>query len=58
VGFIEFTFLVQDFGYDAFRAKNRDQIFLAEIIGFHQGAKNFHWGSVRNGMMLLLVSFD
>jgi len=29
VGFIEVTFLMQDFGYDAFRAKDWYQIFLA-----------------------------
>jgi len=37
VGFVEVTFLVQDFGYDAFRAKDWDQVFLPEIIGIHQG---------------------
>ncbi len=51
VGFVEFTFLVQDFGRDTFRAKNGDQVFLAEIIGIHQRAKDFHRGSIRNGMI-------
>lgn len=35
VGFVEAAFLVQHFGYDAFRAKDRRQVFLAEIIGVH-----------------------
>jgi hypothetical protein len=39
VGFVELSFLVQHFGYDAFRAKDGDQVFLAEIIGIHQRAK-------------------
>src|SRR6266851_7956892 len=51
VGFVEVTFLVQDFRYDAFRAKDWDQVFLAEIIGIHQRANDFHRGSIRNGMM-------
>jgi uncharacterized protein (DUF433 family) len=32
VGVVKVTFLMQDFGYDAFRAKDRKQIFLAQII--------------------------
>src|SRR5262249_42854218 len=36
VSFVEFTFLVQHFGHDAFRAKDRDQILLPKIIGIHQ----------------------
>jgi len=34
------TFLMQDFGHDAFRTKDGDQIFLAEIIRIHQRAKH------------------
>jgi hypothetical protein len=30
VGFVEVTFLVQDFGHDAFRPKDGDQVFLAD----------------------------
>jgi hypothetical protein len=48
VGFIEGAFLVQDFGHDAFRAKDGNEIFLAEIIGIHQRAKDFHWAGVGN----------
>jgi hypothetical protein len=32
VGFVQATFLMQDFGYDAFRVKDRNQIFLAQIF--------------------------
>jgi hypothetical protein len=31
---------MQDFGCDAFRAENLDQIFLAEIIRIYQSAKD------------------
>src|SRR6266478_1100042 len=58
VGFVELAFPVQDLGYDAFRAKSGDQVFLAEVIGVHQCAKDFHWGSIRNGVMLFFISFD
>src|SRR5215472_18611142 len=58
VGFIEVTFLVQDFRHDTFRAENWDQVFLAETIGVHQCAKHLHRRSVRNGMMLFFVCFD
>ena len=36
VGFVEFTFLVQDFGYDAFGTENWDQILLPEAVSVHQ----------------------
>jgi len=42
VGFVEFTFLMQDFGYDAFRTENWDQILLAEAVGVHQRAQDFY----------------
>src|SRR5882724_5362260 len=58
VGFVEVTFLVQNFGHDAFRTKDWYQIFLAEIIGIHQCAENFNGRNVRNGMMLFFVCFD
>jgi hypothetical protein len=58
VGFVEGAFPVQDFGDDTFRAKDGDQVFLAEIIGIHQGAKDFHGGRIGNGMVLFFVSFD
>ena len=35
VSFIEAAFLVQAFGYDAFRTKDWDQVFLPEIVGIH-----------------------
>ena len=41
---------MQDLGHDALRAKDGDEILLAEIIGVHQGAKHFHWRSVRDGI--------
>jgi len=58
VSFVEITFLVQDFGYDALRAKNWDQVFLAKTIGIHQRTKDFHRRSIGNGMMLFFVCFD
>ena len=58
VGSVEITLSVQDFGHDAFRAKDGDQVLLAEIIGIHQRAKNFHRARIRNGMMLFFVGFD
>src|SRR3989442_959525 len=58
VGSIEITLSVQDFGHDAFRAKDGDQIFLAEIIGIYQRAKDFHRARIGNGMMLFFVGFD
>src|SRR6266566_3856258 len=58
VGFVEVTLLVQNFGHDAFGAKDWHQIFLAEIIGIHQRAENFNGRSIRNGMMLFFVCFD
>src|SRR5260370_168181 len=39
-------------------AKDRDQVFLAEIIGFHQRAEDFERGSIRYGMMLFFVRFN
>jgi hypothetical protein len=36
VGFVEVTLLMQDFGYDAFRAKDWNHIFLTQIIRIHQ----------------------
>src|SRR5258708_40082367 len=56
--FVEVPFLVQDFGHDAFRTKDRDQVFLPEIISIHQRAKDFHRGSARYGMMLFFVCLD
>jgi hypothetical protein len=53
VGFVEVTFLMQDFGYDAFGAKDWNQVFLAQIIRIHQSA-DFDRRSIRNGMMLFL----
>src|SRR5215467_4405614 len=58
VGFVEVTFPMQDFGYDAFRAKNWDKVFLAEAVGFHQCAKDFDRRSIRNKMMLFFVCFN
>ena len=58
VGFVEITFLMQDFGYDTFRAKDRGQIFLTKIIGIRQRAKDFDRRSIRNGIMFLFVCFD
>ena len=40
VGFVEVTLLMQDFGNDAFRAKDWNHIFLAQIIRIHQGAED------------------
>src|SRR5215510_10784399 len=40
VGFVDVTFLVQDFRYDTFRAENWDQVFLAKAIGVHQCAEH------------------
>ena len=58
MGFIEVTFLMQNFGYDAFRAKDWNKIFLAQIIRIHQRAEDFDRRSIRNGMMLFFVCFD
>jgi len=58
VGFVEVTFLVQDFGYDAFRTKDWDQILLAETIGIHQCAEDIHRGSIGNEMTVFFVCFD
>jgi hypothetical protein len=58
MGSVEVTLPVQDFRDDTFRAKNWDQVFLAETIGVHQRAKDFYRRSVRNGMMLFFVCFD
>ena len=58
VGFVEVTFLVQDFRYNAFRAKDGDQIFLAEIISIHQGMENFNGRSIRNEMMFFFIRLD
>src|SRR6266850_499503 len=58
VGFIQVTFLMQDFRYDAFRAKDWNKIFLAQIIRIHQRAEDFDRRSIRNGMMLFFVCFD
>ena len=41
VGFVKWALLVKDFGYDALRAKDWRQIFLPEMIGLHQGVKDF-----------------
>ncbi len=57
MGFIEVTFLMQDFGYDAFRAKDWNKIFLAKTIRIHQCAEDFDRRSIRNGMILLFVCF-
>jgi hypothetical protein len=43
---------MQDLGNDAFRTKDRHHIFLAELIRFHQRAKDFDRRSIRNRMML------
>jgi hypothetical protein len=58
VGFVEVPFFVEDFRYDTFRSKDGDQVLLTEVMGFHQGSKDVHCGSVRNGMMLFFVSFN
>jgi len=58
VGFIEVTFLVQDFRHATFRAENWDQVLLAESIGVHQCANHLHRRRVRNGMMFFFVCFD
>jgi hypothetical protein len=50
VGLIEVTFLMQDFGYDTFRAKDWNKIFLAQIIRIHQRAEDFDRRGIRNGM--------
>jgi len=50
VRLIEGTFLRQDLGHDAFKAKDGDQIFLAEIIRIDQRAKDFDRRSIRNGI--------
>ena len=52
VRLVEGTFLMQDLGNDAFRTKDRHHIFLAELIRFHQRAKDFDRRSIRNRMML------
>lgn len=36
-------------GYDAFRAKDGNEVVLPEIIGIHQRAEDFHWGKRREG---------
>jgi len=58
VSFVETAFLVQDFGYDAFRAKDWDQVLLAEIMGIHQRTKDFHRGSIWDGVMVFFVCFN
>lgn len=58
LGSVEIAFLVQDFGNGAFGAKDRDQVFLTQVIGIHQRAKDLHRRSVRNGMMLFFVGVD
>jgi len=58
VSFVEAASLVQGFGYDAFRAKDWDQILLPEIMGIHQRAKDFYRGSIWDGMMLFFVCFN
>jgi len=58
VALIQAALLVQDFGNDAFRTKDGRQIFLPEIVGFHQRAKNFQRRGIRNRMMLFFVSFN
>ena len=49
---------MQDFGNDAFRAKDWNHIFLTQIIRIHQRAEDFDRRSIRNGMMLGFVCFD
>jgi len=46
VSFVEAASLVQDFGYDAFRAKELGPGLLAQIMGIHQRPKDFHRGSI------------
>jgi hypothetical protein len=58
VGFVEGALLMQDFGHDAFGAEDGHQVFLAEIIGIHQGAENLNGRSIGNGMMFFFVGLD
>jgi hypothetical protein len=58
VGFVEVTLLMQDLGYDAFRAKDWNHIFLTQITRIRQRAEDFDRRSIRNGMMLGFVCFD
>ena len=49
VGFVEGALLVQDFGYDALGTEDGDQVFLPQIVGIHQRAKDGEEGAVRHG---------
>jgi hypothetical protein len=58
VGFVEGAFLVEDFGHDAFGAKDGHQVFLAKIMGLHQRLKDFDGRGIEDGVMLFFVGLD
>lgn len=42
---------MQNFGDDAFGAEDGGQVFLAQVIGVHQGTQDFYRRSVWDGVM-------
>lgn len=58
MSFVEGAFFAEYFGDDAFGAEDGHQVFLAKVVGLHQGAKNLDGRNMGNSMVLFFVGFD
>ena len=58
VMFVERALAAQNLGNHTFGTKERGQVFLAQVVCFHQGSEDFDGGGGTDGVMLFFVGLD